>query len=66
MPLGIVSIIHATKVDNAYNDGFYELAEESSKKAKKWGIAGIIFSFIIAGIYLITMVGFAAAGALDA
>ncbi|APY00181.1 CD225/dispanin family protein [Lacinutrix venerupis] len=66
MPLGIVSIVYSTKVDSAYNAGDYALAESSSKKAKNWGIAGISSGFIVVIIYILFMVVFAAAGALDA
>ncbi|MEJ6791858.1 MAG: CD225/dispanin family protein [Lacinutrix sp.] len=66
MPLGIVSIIYSTKVDSAYNDGNYELAESSSKKAKNWGIAGLSTGVIAIVLYLIFIVFLAAVGALDA
>lgn len=66
IPLGIVSIIHSSKVDSAYNDGDYALAELSSKKAKNWGIASILTIVAIFVIYLFIMLIAFAAGALDA
>lgn len=65
LPTGIVSIIYATKVNSAYEDGNYDLAEKSSKNAKTWGIAsialgavGIILYFIIVGFALIADGGY--------
>jgi NADH:ubiquinone oxidoreductase subunit 3 (subunit A) len=66
MPLGIVSIIYATKVNTAYAEGNYDLAEKSSKNAKKWGIASIIVVSVIFVLYLIAMVIIGAAGGFDA
>ena len=56
LPLGIVSIIYATKVDNLWNAGQYEEAEKASKTAKLFfflalgggvlaGIIGLISGF---------------------
>ena len=66
MPLGIVSIIYSTKVDTAYNDGNYALAESSSKKAKNWGIASMVTIGVILILYVIIMLIAVAAGAIDA
>lgn len=38
LPFGIVSIVHAAKVDNLYNTGDYEGAQEASTKARNWAI----------------------------
>ncbi|WP_044397387.1 CD225/dispanin family protein [Lacinutrix sp. Hel_I_90] len=48
LPVGIVSIVYATKVNSAYEDGNYALAESASKNAKTWGLvsvglAGLVF-----------------------
>lgn len=55
LPCGIVSIVFASKVDSAWNQGNYAGAKEYSDKAKMWGLisAGIgvvagFFSFLIA------------------
>ena len=42
LPLGIVSIINSTKVDNLYQQGKYEEAQEAADKAKKYAIYGAI------------------------
>ena len=41
LPTGIVSIIYATKVNSAYEDGNYDEANRASKNAKTWGIVSI-------------------------
>jgi hypothetical protein len=63
MPLGVASIVYSTKVDSAYNAGNFELAAESSKKAKNWGIAGLsigavmyLVIFIIYGVAIMTSI----------
>lgn len=54
IPIGVVAIIHANKVDTAWNMGKYDEAEELSKKAKMWlwitvgvGAIGYAICFII-------------------
>ena len=42
LPLGIVSIIEASKVDGRYRDGDYEGAQEAADKAKKYAIIGAV------------------------
>ncbi len=41
LPTGIVSIIYATKVNSAYEDGKYDEANRASRNAKTWGIVSI-------------------------
>jgi len=41
MPIGIVSIVYATKVNSSYEDGNYDEAIRSSKNAKTWGLVSI-------------------------
>lgn len=66
MPLSIVSIIYATKVNTAYDNGNYVLAESSSKNAKIWLFASIGVG-IISIILVFVLVGFAGiAGAMNA
>ena len=47
LPVGIVSIVKASRVDSKWSSGDYEGAWKSSESAKKWGaifmIAGITF-----------------------
>lgn len=50
LPTGIVSIIYATKVNSAYEDGKYDEAMKASKNAKTWGLVSIgiaLFGWII-------------------
>ena len=66
LPLGIVSIIYAAKVNSEYDHGNYLAAESASKNAKIWGLVSVgafvlimVLYFIIIGLALI-------GGALDA
>ena len=47
LPLGIVAIVKAAKVNGLHRGGFYEEAEQASKEAKKWtiysAVAGIVY-----------------------
>lgn len=64
LPLGIVSIVYAAKVDNYWNVGDYIHAEESSRKARGWMIAAIVTSVVVGIAYmiLIATIGFGALG----
>lgn len=46
LPLGIVSIVYASKVDSAWHRGDYQGAINSSKKAQMWGFISIGAGFI--------------------
>ena len=46
LPLGIVAILQANKVDKFYHMGEYDEANAASQSAKKWSIIGIIVGFI--------------------
>lgn len=52
MPLGIVALINAVGVSNAYFRGEYALAQYKSTQAKKW----VKWSFILWVSYLIFVV----------
>lgn len=52
LPLGIVSIIHSTKVDNLWNSGQYVEATAASNQAKQFAIYAAIAGVIVWGIYL--------------
>ena len=58
LPLGIVSIIHSTKVDNLWNSGQYAEANRASNQAKQFAI----FSAVAAAIVWILYFGLIAAG----
>ncbi len=51
LPFGIVSIVYAAKVDNLWNAGQYNEAQEASRKAKVWLLIGAIIGFVSAAIY---------------
>ena len=64
MPLGVVSLIKSTKVDGLYHQGRYQEAEETSKSAKNWALAGIITYVVIIVIYILVIFLASAAGNL--
>jgi len=53
LPLGIVSIVYATKVNSLYEDGNYSEAEKASKNAKTWGLVSIVVAAIGLILYLL-------------
>ncbi len=53
LPLGIVSIIHATKVNDLYASGKYNEAQNEAKKAKQWAIYGLVAGIIGWIIYFV-------------
>ena len=55
LPLGIVSIIHATKVDNLWNAGQHDEARRASNQAKQFAIYAAIAAAIVWGIYLMVL-----------
>lgn len=63
LPTGIVSIIYATQVNSAYEDGNYDKAMSASKNAKTWGIVSIVAAFLGWLIYILIF-GLAFLGAL--
>lgn len=65
MPLGIVSIINAAKVNELYYAGKYDEAITASKNAKKWAMWSIIPMAIFWVLYIIVMFGLIIFGAID-
>jgi len=53
MPLGIVGIVNATKVNSAFEQGNFEEAKAASAAAKKWTKIAFICGIIIAISYLV-------------
>ena len=51
LPLGIVAIIHAAKVDGLYRSGDYSSAQEAADNAKKYAQYGLIVGIIVGVIY---------------
>lgn len=58
LPTGIVSIVYATQVNSAYEDGDYAKAENSSRNAKTWGLVSIGIGLVGITLYMI-FIGFA-------
>lgn len=52
LPLGIVGITYATKVETAYYNQQYELAQHYSKKARKWTLWGFYIALILFLLYV--------------
>lgn len=57
LPLGIVSIVYAAKVDGLYSSGDYEGAQEAADNAKKYAKYGAICGVIGVVLYIIFVGG---------
>ncbi len=55
LPLGIVGIIHATKVETLWNTGQRAEAIKASQEAAKWVKIGFIVGIVVIGIYMLMM-----------
>lgn len=64
LPIGIVSIIYATKVNSLYEDGNYNEANNASKNAKIWGLVSVGIAVIGWLLYMLIF-GVALFGALS-
>ncbi|MDX1327367.1 MAG: CD225/dispanin family protein [Arenibacter sp.] len=60
---GVVSIVYAAKVNEAYAQGNYDAAERASKNAKTWAFVGIGIAALFLLIY-IAIFGFAIVGGI--
>ena len=58
LPIGIVAIIKASKVDTLYMQGNYSGAEEAAKSAKTWSLIGAGLG-LLGGILYVILVVFA-------
>lgn len=56
LPLGIVAIINAAKVDGLYRSGDYSGAHEAADNAKKYAQYGLIIGIIWIVIYFFSLV----------
>ena len=56
LPLGIVAIVYASKVDGLYNQGDYAGAQEAADNAKKYAVMGAICGLVFIGIAFILFV----------
>lgn len=57
LPLGIVGIINATKVESLYLSGDVSGAEKAANEAKKWTKIGLIVGIVVA-VIIIAIYGF--------
>lgn len=64
MPLGIVSIVHASRVESLYRLGDIAGATYNSQQARKWAFCGIGFSVAFWVLYFIFCVCLGMASAL--
>ncbi|MBO4723376.1 MAG: CD225/dispanin family protein [Muribaculaceae bacterium] len=55
LPLGIVSIVKAAKVDDLYNRGDYSGAQTASEEAKKWATWSAVSSLLIVVLYFVVV-----------
>jgi hypothetical protein len=56
MPFGIIGIVNASNVESLYKNGDYEGNEESSKKAKRWMIIGLVSGLVFGTLYFLLIV----------
>ena len=64
LPLGIVAIVKASKVDALWAQGLQEEAIEAANDAKKWSIIGAVAGVLGVVLYVVfcLVLGFAAGG----
>ncbi|WP_432412086.1 CD225/dispanin family protein [Rasiella sp. SM2506] len=64
MPLGVVAIIKASKVEQLWYQGFYAEAQKAADDAKKWSIYSAVSIGALVILYIIVMIAiFALQGA---
>ena len=63
LPLGVVAIINASKVNSAYDAGNYAEAQKASEDAKKWMKYGLIGG-IVAGVLYGALMALGMGGAI--
>ena len=52
LPMGLMGILRASKVDRLWAAGCYKEAERYASSAKRWTIAGIVIGFVFEAIYI--------------
>lgn len=65
LPLGIVGIVNASKVNSAYEGGDFAAANKAAAEAKKWCKWGLIAGIAVAVIYGVIMALGIGAGAMQ-
>ncbi|MGF1555827.1 CD225/dispanin family protein [Paucihalobacter sp.] len=63
LPAGIVSIVYATKVNDAYMNEDYQGAINASKNAKTWGIVSVGIA-LLGWVLYVAIFGIAFLGAI--
>lgn len=56
LPIGIYSIIQASKVDGLYFSGNYEEAQRMADEAKKWAIISAVLALIVFFLYFLAVI----------
>lgn len=54
-PVGLVAIIHATKVEKLWHSGQKELAKAKAEEAKNWAIGSIVLGVVVFVLYFFIM-----------
>lgn len=57
LPLGIVAIVNASKVNSAFASGNYDEAQKASLEAGKWVKWGLISGLVVGILYAIFIFG---------
>ncbi|NRT18629.1 hypothetical protein HNP98_001450 [Hymenobacter sp. 9A] len=65
MPLGIVGIINASKVNSSLAVGDYAGAQAASKEAGKWVKYGLIAGGVVVAFYILMMILGVGAGMMN-
>ncbi|KRG42168.1 hypothetical protein ARC78_09445 [Stenotrophomonas pictorum JCM 9942] len=65
LPLGIVSIIHAAKVNGLLAAGDVAGARDASEKAKKWAIWSALAWVVVVILYVVVFVLLGVGGAMS-
>ncbi len=63
LPLGIVAIINATKVNSAFDTGNHAEAQKASENAKKWMKYGLIAGVVGIVLYVVLVLVLGVGGA---
>lgn len=64
LPLGIVAIVNAAKVESTYRTMGYREAKRASDDAKKWMTWGVWAGVIGIGLYILAIIGIAVSGGM--
>lgn len=56
LPLGIVAIIKASKVEQLWYRGFHAEAQKAADEAKKWSIYSAVSIGVVVVLYIILMI----------